>query len=114
MRQAADLVGVKDKLVRAVMASTDLTEDEVRTGLTWVDEAMMRSHFNMYHQFDQVVRHIQLAISGPAEDLTFSLEAHGFQPLPSDQPVDQMLAAITAILADKETLWEHVENLPCM
>jgi len=114
MRQATDPVAVDDGLVRVVMASTDLTEEEVRAGLAWVDEAIIRSRFNMYHQLDRVVRHIGLAVSVSSEDLGFSLEAHGFQPLPADQPTDRMLVAIKAILVDEEALRKHVESLPTL
>lgn len=115
MRPAADLVRVDDKFARAIMAESDLTEVEVRVALAWVVDVMTtRSRFNVYHEFDKVVKHVRLAVSVPLADLDFSLEAHGFRPLPSDQPVDRVLAAITAILANTRALWDHIESLPTL
>jgi hypothetical protein len=115
MRPAADLARVDDKFARAIMAESDLTEVEVRVALTWVVDVMTtRSRFNVYHEFDKVVRHVRLSVSVPLAGLDFSLEAHGFRPLPSDQPVDRALAAITAILANETMLREYIENLPTL
>lgn len=114
MRSAADVVGVDDKLVRAIMAETDLTAEEVKTAASWVDEAMTRSRFNRYYEFDKTVRHLRLAILVAPDDLEFSLEAHGFQPLPDSHPDERVIAAITAIMANTAALQEYIKSLPML
>lgn len=112
MQQATDGTVVEIKLIQSVVASTDLAENEVRAGMTWVDQAMMHSHFNMYHEFDKVVGHIRLATSVSLDTIDFSLKAHRFQPLPSNYPADHMLFVVATILANKDALREYVNGLP--
>jgi len=90
---ASSAVGAS-KLVETVMVSTSLTEGEVQAAVGWVDEAMLRSRFNIYHDLGNVIKHIRLAVSVPPEDLDFSLDVHGFPPLPVDQPSDRILVAM--------------------
>jgi len=79
-----------------------------------VDDAMLRSRFNTYHEFDKAVRHVKLATSVPADNLSFSIEAHGFRSLPDDKPLDRVLAAVAAILENTEALRQHVDDIPAM
>lgn len=112
MQTGACVVMTPEELTKAVAASSGLPSEVVREGWEWLNIAMISSRFNMYHQLDAVVRHIRLAISVPQDDLMFSLEAHGFEPLPQGANMTSLTAAIKAILEDSETLASVVENLP--
>ncbi|OQA52749.1 MAG: hypothetical protein BWY43_00360 [candidate division WS2 bacterium ADurb.Bin280] len=100
------------KLVRILMACTALSEEGAGLVVSWIEQAMSRSRFNQFTDFDKVLRHITLAISVGIGELEFSLEAHGFPSLPASPGKEQTVCAIKMALSRPDALREHIESLP--
>jgi len=71
-----------EKLLAAVARKSGCPTDLAPAILQWLERAMAASRFNEYHETAKVVRHLRLALSVPARDLAFSLEAHALPALP--------------------------------